>query len=362
MREKSLGVSFILCTYNGALQLAETLACLAAQKAPADLAWEVVFVDNASTDGSAEIARKVWAELGAPAPLRQFYEPKLGYKAAMQRAIDHVAYRYACIVDDDNHLDPNYLTTGVALLEQHPNIGILGGPNTPTFEGAAPAWFPAFQHCYASGPQLDRVDGCFTPLADGPVGRNVLWGAGMFVRTKLWQQLRAYGFTSLFTGRQGEANLTAGEDDELCYLAQLLGYQVWYSTRLHLYHYMVAGRLSEAYRDRLFYASARATPRLNAYRNALWGQASGTVRANLLKDWWYAVWGIVKSVCQPAFVEALLVNNRLPLMNQRHALAVVLEIARHRRRVKNYYEEVLRFKQRLNSPVTVPDRMLACVE
>lgn len=347
MPENPIGVSFLLCTYNGASRLAETLACLAAQDVAAGLLWEVVFVDNASTDGSAALARQAWKALGAPAPLRQLHEPRPGYKVAMQRAIDQARYCYACIVDDDNRLRSDYLRTGVELLERHPRIGVLGGPNTATFDGPMPEWFPAFRHCYAAGPQLDRVGGRFVPLPEGPVGRNVLWGAGMFVRTAIWHRLRAVGFTSLFTGRQGEANLTAGEDDELCYVAQLLGYQVYYSTRLHLSHHIAPGRLTEDYRDRLFYASARATPRLNAYRNALWGRPDGTVGANLLKDVSYALLGMAKNVCQPAFVRAWLAHNRLPLMAQCHAWTVIQEMIWHHRRIKAYYEEVRQLQRRL---------------
>jgi GT2 family glycosyltransferase len=319
-------------------------------------------VDNASTDGSAEAAREIWSVLENPAPLRQLHEPRPGYKLALQCAIDQVTYRYACIVDDDNRLDADYLRNGVALLEDHPRIGILGRPNTATFEGSEPAWFPSFQHCYASGPQLNRVGGGFAPLTDGHVGRNVLWGAGMLVRSEIWRQLQAYGFQSLFTGRQGDANLTAGEDDELCYAAQLLGYEVWYSTRLHLRHHMAAGRLTEAYRDQLFYDSARAATRLNAYRNALWGRPDGTVTTNFLKDLGYAVWSLVKNVCRPAFVRAWLINNRLPLMSQRHTLTVVREMVWHHSQVKAYYEHVLQFKQRLNSFSSTLSSLLLCTD
>jgi glycosyltransferase involved in cell wall biosynthesis len=362
MQERCLGVSILLCTYNGAARLAETLACLAAQEIPTNLPWEIIFVDNASTDASAQVAHEVWTALGNPAPLRQLHEPRPGYKMAMQRAIDQVTYRYACIVDDDNRLAADYLRNGVALLENHPEIGILGGPNTATFEDTAPTWFPAFQHCYASGPQLNRVGNAFTPLVDGPVGRNVLWGAGMLVRSEIWRQLQTSGFQSLFTGRQGEANLTAGEDDELCYAAQLLGYQVWYSTQLHLRHHMAASRLTEAYRDRLFYDSARATTRLNAYRNALWGRPDGTISTNLVKDLGYAVWSLVKNVCHPAFMRALLTGNRLSVMSQRHVLIVVKEMVWHHRQIKAYYEQVLQFKQRLSSSRFTLSSPMVCTE
>lgn len=361
MQEKCLGVSFLLCTYNGAARLAETLACLAAQETSPGVAWEVIFVDNASTDGSAKVVHETWAALGTPAPLRQLHEPRPGYKVAMQRAIDQVAYRYACIVDDDNRLDTDYLRNGVELLENHPEIGILGGSNTATFDSSAPDWFPTFQHCYASGPQLNRV-GALAPLADGPVGRNVLWGAGMLVRSEIWRHLHTHGFCSLFTGRQGEVNLTAGEDDELCYAAQLLRYEVWYSTRLHLHHHMAASRLTEAYRDRLFYASARATTRLNAYRNALWGRPNGSVRTNLLKDLGYAAWSLVKNVCRLAFVRAWSTNNRVAQMNQRHMLIVVWEMAWQHRRVKAYYEQVLQFKQRIGLSIYIPNSLMVCTD
>ena len=166
----------------------------------------------------------------------------------------------------------------------------------------------------------------------------------------------------MFTGRLGEVNLTTGEDDELCYIAQLFGYEVWYSSRLHLQHHMTSGRLTEAYRDRLFYASARATPRLNAYRNALWGRADGSVGANLLKDLGYAVWGIAKNVSRPAFVRAWLAHNIVPVMNQRHALAVVREMVCHHRQVRAYYERVLRLKQHLRSSFSSPNSLIACTD
>jgi glycosyltransferase involved in cell wall biosynthesis len=347
-----VGVSFLVCTYNGASRIGETLRCLAQQAVGPEVRWEVVFVDNASTDGTAERARKAWEQLGAPAPLHMLQEPRPGKQHALETALRHVQYRYTCIVDDDNRLAPDYLQIGLSILEQHPQVGILGGPNTGTFEGPAPTWFPAFQHCYAVGPQLDRTNGGFAPLPDGNIGRNVLWGAGMFVRMAVWTKLHEAGFQSLFTGRQGEKNLTAGEDDELCYAAQLIGYEVWYSSRLQLQHHMAAGRLTEDYRNRLFYASARSATRLNAYRNALWGRQDAPVSTNLLKDFGYSVLNIVKTVFSLAFVRANLDGNYLARMNQWHTLVVVKDVLVNFGRVKAYYEQVKQLKNQLNGPTS----------
>jgi len=345
------GVSLLVCTYNGAALIAETLACLARQHTPGTTPWEVILVDNASTDGTANQARKTWKELGTPAPLHLLREPRPGKQYALETALGHVRYRHTCIVDDDNRLAPDYLQVGLEMLEAHPQIGVLGGQSAATFEEREPEWFAAFQHCYAVGPQLQREGGRFEPLPEGGIGRNVLWGAGMFVRTEVWQRLRAAGFKSLLTGRQGEKNLTAGEDDELCFAALLMGFEVWYSARLCLRHHMVAGRLTEAYRDRLFYASAYSTSRLNAYRNALWGNPAGSAAVNLLKDLGFIVRSLGQELLAPAPAASLVAR-----MMRRHRLLMLKDTAWHFGRVQAYYEQVLRLRERLRalSPSSLP--------
>jgi glycosyltransferase involved in cell wall biosynthesis len=349
MLAQPIGVSCLICTYNGASRIAETLGCLARQTVLANTAWEVILVDNASTDDTAKQAQRQWEALGAPAPLYLLRESKPGKQHALETAIEQVRYRYTCIVDDDNRLAADYLRVGLDILEANPQAGILGGPNTATFEGAEPAWFTSFQHCYAVGPQLDRVGGRFLPLTDGDIGRNVLWGAGMFVRTAIWHKLRSIGFQSMFSGRLLESNLTAGEDDELCYIAQLLGYEVWYSSRLHLQHHMVASRLTETYRDRLFYASTRSATRLNAYRNALWGKEEAAVGINLVKDIGYNALGVAKSLFSRSFVQAMFSSNSVERMNQWHSLLVMKEAIAHFRQVKSYYNQVLQLKQQVGN-------------
>jgi glycosyltransferase involved in cell wall biosynthesis len=343
------GISLLICTYNGVGRLHETLHCLSQQRLAAAVAWEIILVDNASTDGTADFAQQAWHSLGSPAPLQVLQEPRPGKQYALEVAIRQVRYSYTCIVDDDNRLASDYLQTGYDLLEAHSQIGALGGQNTATFEGREPEWFTAFQQCYAVGPQIDYVSGTFKPLAEGNIGRNVLWGAGMFVRTAVWEELHRTGFRSLLSGRQGENNLTAGEDDELCFAALLLGYEVWYSARLHLQHHMTAGRLTEAYRDRLFYASARSTTRLNAYRNALWGNPHGAPSINLLKDISFIVRGLLKQTFAAPSARPDRAGTSIERMTQRNMLLVLKDAILHFGKVRGYYEQVLQFKHQLNS-------------
>jgi glycosyltransferase involved in cell wall biosynthesis len=349
MIAQPVGVSFLVCTYNGAARIAETLACLAHQVTSTPIAWEVIVVDNASTDGTSEVAKRSWEQVGAPASLRVFSEPRPGKNFAVEVAFSKAQYLYACIVDDDNRLAPDYLQIGFDQMQANPAIGMLGGRNKATFEGNPPSWFNAFQHCYAVGEQIDYVGGSFLPLTEGNIGRNVLWGAGMFVRTDLWRKLEKVGFASLFSGRQGTKNLTAGEDDELCYVAQLLGYEVWYSSKLYLQHHMTAGRLTPAYRDKLFYASVWSAGRLGAYRNALWGRVKSkdTLTINLIKDFIYMSLGFLKHVLSIKYIKALFNGDKLYIKYGWHQLLTLYDFVRNFSRIKEYYRSVLDLKYKI---------------
>ena len=343
------GVSFLICTYNGVERIPETLACLAQQKGAAAIKWEVILVDNASTDGTTSAAQAYWEKLGAPAPLRTFKEPRPGKNFAVEVAFSQTSYCYACIVDDDNRLAPDYLQIGYELLKSNPKIGILGGQNTGAFEVPPPDWFPAYQTLYAVGPQLRPYQSI--PLPDGLVEEAVLWGAGMFVRTEVWHKLCQGEFKSLFQGRQGTKNLTAGEDDELCYAARLLGYEVWYSSKLTLQHYMTAGRLTEAYRDRLFYGTVWSQARLKVYRDVLGGPAgkqSGSA-ANLTKDILYMSRTVAQRLLSRGYARALLNGDNKHLMSCHHQLLTLYDFIRNFRQIQDYYKTVEAFKQRVSN-------------
>jgi glycosyltransferase involved in cell wall biosynthesis len=346
------GVSFLICTYNSVARIEETLCCLAQQQAVANAGWEVVLVDNACTDGTTAEAERCWQALGNPMPLRIFYEPRPGKNFAVELAFQQARYRYACIVDDDNRLSANYFKIGYDLLEANPMIGILGGMNTATFDVAPPEWFPVYQHCYAVGEQKGYKDGQIKTFTDGNIGRNALWGAGMYIRTSLWHQLQQLQFKSLFVGRQGAKNLTAGEDDEICYAIQMIGYEVWYSSKLQLRHHMTAGRLTKEYRNQLFYSSVWSQTRIFAYINTLWGNPSKfLITSNLLKDFVYMLKHLVVLIFSRNYFKALAKNDTFFLMNVSRQALITYAFIRDVPNIKYYYHTVMQFKNRIDAQV-----------
>jgi hypothetical protein len=72
------------------------------------------------------------------------------------------------------------------------------------------------------------------------------------------------------TGRQGAA-LTTGDDAEICFALQLLGWELVYDDRLCLQHEMSPSRLNRGYLTRLAYQNGRASAVLDAYVAALIG-------------------------------------------------------------------------------------------
>jgi glycosyltransferase involved in cell wall biosynthesis len=242
-----LRLSVVICCHNSAARLEPTLNHLAAQTGLTPSQWEVVLVDNGSTDGTAARALDLWRAAGSPVELRVVPEPKLGLINARLAGIAQARHEILTFVDDDNWVCPDWCATALGLMAAHPEVGVLGSRGEPAFEPGQeiPAWFAPLRHGYATGPQA-RHSG----FIDGPTAR--FYGAGLTLRRAALNELLQSGFTPLCTGRSG-ARLTAGEDSELCYALALRGWRLWYEDRLRFSHFIPAGRLTDQYAEKLFH-------------------------------------------------------------------------------------------------------------
>src|SRR6187402_822059 len=101
--ELPLGFSIIVCTYNGASRLEQTIKHLAGLTIPPGHKTELILVDNASTDNTVAITQK-----------------RQGKGFAIETGYDAASYSYILTVDDDNWLDADYLTIATRLFQQHP--------------------------------------------------------------------------------------------------------------------------------------------------------------------------------------------------------------------------------------------------
>jgi len=241
------GVSIIVCSHNGALRLPKTLSHVAAQRISEGLRWEVVVVDNASTDNTAEAALLAWPS-PPPAPLRVLREPRLGKMNAFYLACAEARFETLAFLDDDNWPAPDWAATAQLALKESPELGACGGFIEAAFEVEPPEWFDRHTAAFAVGAQRD----------------GVLWGAGMVLRAAAWRSIAERGFCGVLSCRKGR-QLSAGGDSEVCLALRMAGWTVRYEPRLRLRHYIPTHRLTADYLRRLWRGFGQCTPPLYAY-------------------------------------------------------------------------------------------------
>ncbi|MBL7962619.1 MAG: glycosyltransferase [Flavobacteriales bacterium] len=113
-------VSVLLPFHNAAGTLDAALASIAAQTFTD---WELLLVDNASTDTSPAIAQH-WAERDPR--IRLLQEPTVGIAHALNTGLAQASGKYIARMDADDVSHPERLAKQVAHLDAHPEIGVLG--------------------------------------------------------------------------------------------------------------------------------------------------------------------------------------------------------------------------------------------
>ncbi len=231
--------SVAICTYNNARLLRWTLEGLTRVLVPPGLAWELVVVDNNSTDDTRRVAEMFAGRL----PLRYVFEPTQGLSHARRRALRETAAEWLAFVDDDCLLDPGWLREAVRFCNDHPGAGAVGGRVRLLWE-AAPT--PLARHCELSLARQDRGD---EPLRLPSEGFTYLVGAGLIVRRSA---LSACGWDrdGQLSDRRGR-DLSSGGDSEMVLRVRNAGWELWYSPALELQHWIPRRRTAPAYLCRL---------------------------------------------------------------------------------------------------------------
>lgn len=286
IEKKYNGVSVIVCTYNGEDRLPDTFRHIAKQKVARNILWEVILVDNASTDNSKKAVISEWKKHNCRAKLTIADEYTQGLSAARQKGFEVSRYEYLVLCDDDNWLDENFVQTTFEIMSGNEKIGVLGGPNKALCEAQPPEWFKYFQKGFATGEQADIHT---EKITEGDITwkRGFVWGAGMIIRKSAMNELYANGFYSIMSDRKGY-HLSSGGDSELCFALVLSGWKVWYDKRLKLIHCMPSGRLVWNYLIRLFSGFGITSVGLDHYEKAVkLGRSDFTEEEILKQDWKY---------------------------------------------------------------------------
>ncbi len=233
------GISVIICCYNSAWVIDETLEYLFCQKINTDINWEILLINNASTDDTEQVVREACLKYNSEnkIEIRVVFEAQAGLIYARNTGIRESKYKYILFCDDDNFLFEDYLQKAYGIMEADSSIGACGGKGIALMrECEEPAWFKQHQHSYAINTQKDRFS--------DEVLR--LYGAGICIRKKALDDIKQYGFESLLTGRKGN-QLLAGDDTELTSAIKIIGYNLYAADDLQFYHQILKRRLEIPY-------------------------------------------------------------------------------------------------------------------
>jgi len=233
------GISVVICTYNGIDRLEATLISVLKQKVSDDIKWELIIINNASTDSTSQFCSSFLLNHANFISWCVIDEMQPGLNFARLCGLRRASYNWVLFCDDDNHLFNNYLQNAWKIIQNNRSIGALGGFGIPIFEVEKPVWFDRYSHSFAVGPQAASNGKIF----DNP---SELYGAGTFFRKNPLMKIFTLGFNGIMTDRLGK-KLTSGGDVEWCWLLQLLGYEIWFSDELKFYHVLPAVRLNWDY-------------------------------------------------------------------------------------------------------------------
>lgn len=255
------GISVIVCCYNSVNRLKPTIEHLLNQVGIASDLWEVLIIDNASTDKTAEVASSLWEngkKENSP-NFRIIKELTPGKSAALLCGIENSLFDFVLICDDDNWLSDNYLYEAQLLIKENINVGIIGAYGSPIFENKEPPFFWKNQyHALAVGPQY---------LEEGDITntRKVIYSAGMILNKNAFLELRnKFQFKFQTTGRIG-ASLASSEDHEICLALRIIGYKILWTKKLKFSHYIPKNRTEISYYKKLFLGFGLSDPMLIGY-------------------------------------------------------------------------------------------------
>jgi len=130
-------ISVILPTYNRATSLRATLESFSRLSLPSDLKWELLVVDNNSTDGTHEVIETL--AKSASFPVRYVWEKRQGRSAALNAGIAIAKGDIIAFTDDDVLLHPDWLSSLKSTFDRF-DCAAVAGRVVPSWKHPKPAW------------------------------------------------------------------------------------------------------------------------------------------------------------------------------------------------------------------------------
>ncbi|MGH7844648.1 MAG: glycosyltransferase family 2 protein [Candidatus Binatia bacterium] len=219
-----MDLTVMICTWNNSKQLGITLDAISRCTIPSDLKWELVLVNNNSTDNTADVAREFTTKL----PLVCIHEREQGLSRARNAGLKAASGRLIIFTDDDVKPVAGYIESYWSAYQERPSGFYFGGPIISEFEPGPPEeeLLPLAPHSvrglnWGPTPKLLAPSECF-------IGAN--WACPV-------EPLRKEGGFNVRIGLDSSARkVKVGEETDLMRRLGLNGLSPWYVPRAWLLH------------------------------------------------------------------------------------------------------------------------------
>jgi glycosyltransferase involved in cell wall biosynthesis len=237
-----MDLSVIVCTFNRARNLPTCLGRLAVQEGARDMSWEVLVVDNNSTDGTDRMVEQLARTLSIE--VRCAREPQQGLNHARNTGIRQSRGRCFAFVDDDILVGPGWLASMYRSLLRH-DADAVGGRIHLDPGIALPRWIRSDTDMAGFLGQQDYGDEPFQ--MDGikryPYGGNMAFNRRVVARI---------GYFNPHLGRKGagrrRSELYKGaETDYFHRLASAGNARIFYEPGAIVYHQVMPFQLTKTY-------------------------------------------------------------------------------------------------------------------
>jgi glycosyltransferase involved in cell wall biosynthesis len=259
MKNETIKITVILCTYNRCRILAHTLESVAASVLPESMNWEILVVDNNSRDQTREVVEEFCRRY--PGRFRYHFESRQGLSQARNAGISEARSEILAFMDDDVIVEPTWLQNLTANLHDSEWAG-AGGRILPEKGFSPPHWL-SLNGPYAMCGVLalfDRGDKA-GELDWAPFGTNMAFRRAMF---------EIYGVFRTDLGRCGE-NLMGGEDTEFGRRLVYAGEHLRYEPSAVVYHPVLGNRLDKKYFLAWYFGFGRSLVRERGRGPVIWG-------------------------------------------------------------------------------------------
>jgi glycosyltransferase involved in cell wall biosynthesis len=259
-------ISVIICTRNRANSLPQTLESLFCPTSLESLDWEVVVVDNDSTDHTAEVCQDFRERF--PRHFRFLSEKKHGKSNALNVAIAAARGDILAFTDDDVLCAPDYLMAIRTVLTRYPADGVQGCVLLDC-EGGSPEWLDSHFSL------MMALRDCSNKVIEYS---GTLFGCNIIVRAGVFQKIGG------FRPELGPGAVGLAEDTELTFRMRQAGCRLIYAPQILVWHRLPRDRLTKSFLRRRAFQDGRSRAYFEALPVPLWRFTLYVVKEWILEE------------------------------------------------------------------------------